>query len=341
MEVEADKLRSLVKEFNGKSVVVLGDLMLDHYVYTEPRKLSREAPVIVADYSSESYRPGGAGNLASILTRMGARAFLVGAVGLDDDADKLLVELKANGVDISGVITTNRRTCVKRRIYVGRRQYLRIDSEDRTPLEGSSADQLLTMFSKGLQGADLALISDHDKGTLTPPLIYRAVELAREAGKCVVSRPKVEHLFDYAHVDSVVATVREASEAVGVRILNDSSLRNLGFNMLTRMESGSVYLHDQHMSYLFEPNSVTYVPSLVKPTYQEAIGVRDIITAAYGLAYAASKSGLYASLISRAAESLYVEATNGARTQIGVAHLEESISRFFGDGYSYRTVKVR
>lgn len=341
MGVEADKLRSLVDGFNGKSVVVLGDLMLDHFVYTEPRKLSREAPVVVADYSSESYRPGGAANLAVILKRMGARVSLVGAVGMDEDADKLLGELKSSGVDISGVVTTGRKTCVKRRIYVGKRQYLRIDIEDRTPLEGPIADRVLAMFSQSLEGADLVLMSDHDKGTLTSSLIYQALELARTAGKCVVSRPKVEHVFDYTHTDSLVTTVREASEAVGVKILNDSSIRNLGFNMLTRIECGSVYLYDQNTSYLFEQSSVTYVPPLAKSPYHEVIGVRDVVTAAYGLAYVTSKNPLYASLISRAAESLYVEATNGARAQISEAHLRESISRFFEDGYSYRTVKVR
>jgi len=339
--VEADKLRALIDEFRGKSVVVLGDIMLDHYVYTEPRKLSREAPVIVADYSSEAYRPGGAANLAAVLSRLGARVSLVGAVGADEEADRLIGELKGDGVDVSGIVVAGRKTCVKTRIYVGRRQYLRIDIEDRSPIVGDDADRLLEKFTSSLENAGLVLISDHDKGTLTPPIIYEAIERSKKLGKPVVGRPKVEHVFDFTHSDTLITTVREASEAVGVKILNDSSLRNLGFNMLTRIECGSVYLYDQNTSYLFEQNSVTYVPPLTKLRNHEAVGLRDIVAAAYGLAFAASKNPLYAALISRLAESLFLEAVNGARAEITAVRLRESIERFFADGYTYRTVKVR
>lgn len=342
MGVEPDKLRSLVDGFKGKSVVVLGDIMLDHYMYTEPRKLSREAPVIIADYSSEAYRPGGAANLAALLKQFGANVKLVGAVGLDDGGEKLLEELKNSGIDTAHIVTTSRKTCVKRRIYVGRRQYLRIDVEDRSPIEGREAEQLLDKFASCLEGSDLVLMSDHDKGTLTSSTIYSAIELSKKSGKCVVGRPKVEHVFDFSGVDTLVTTVREASEAVGLKILNDSSLRNLGFNMLTRTGSGSIFLYDQGTSYLFEQNnSLTYVPPLIKLGYHEAVGLRDVIAAAYGLAYVESRNPLYASLISRVAETLFLEATNGSRAQITNLHLRDGIDKFFADGYTYRTVKVR
>ncbi len=338
---ETHKLKSLIDGFNGKKVVVLGDIMLDHYVYTEPRKLSREAPVVVADYSSEAYRPGGAANLATILKRLGANVSLVGVVGVDADADKLLEALRDVGVDVSGVLSTERKTCVKRRIYVGRRQYLRIDIEDRSPVGGVITQQLYEKVSQKLGGAELIIISDHDKGTLTPTLIYSVIEQAKAAGKFVVGRPKTEHFFDYTHVDTMLATIREASEAVGVKILNDSSVRNLGFNVISRIECGSVYLYDQSTAYMFEQNSVTYLPPLVKLAYHEVIGLRDIITAAYGLAYASSRNALYASLISRVAETLFIEASNGSRAYIDSIQLGEGVMRFFSDGYAYRTVKVR
>lgn len=341
MGVERDKLRSLVDRFEGKNVVVLGDVMLDHYIYTEPRKLSREAPVIVADYASEAYRPGGAANLAVFLKQLGAKVRLVGSVGLDEDGEKLLGALKDDGIDVSHIVAAERRTCVKRRIYVGRRQYLRVDIEDRSPLQGDWAKMLLERFESCLEGSDLVLISDHDKGTLTPTIIYEAIELSKRSGKCVVARPKVEHLFDFSHVDTVITTVKEASEAVGVKILNDSSVRNLGFNMLTRIECGSVFLYDQNTSYLFEKNSVTYLPPLAKPAYHEVVGLRDVIAAAYGLAYVESRNPLYACLIGRVAESLFVEGANGAAAPINSLRLREGIDRFFADGYPLRTVRVK
>lgn len=342
MGVETDKLRLVVSGFRGKNVVVLGDIMLDHYVYTEPRKLSREAPVIVADYSSEAYRPGGAANLAAILRQLGANVKLVGSVGLDEDGEKLLGALKNSGIDTASIVVTGRKTCVKRRIYVGRRQYLRVDVEDRSPLEANEAGRLLENFGRSLEGSDLVVISDHDKGTLTSSTIYGAIELSKRQGKCVVARPKVEHVFDFSGADTIVTTVREASEAVGVKILNDSSIRNLGFNLLTRTGSASIFLYDQGTSYLFEQNnSVTYVPPLAKLTYHEAVGLRDIVAAAYGLAYVESKNPLYASLVSRVAETVFLETTNGARTQITAPQLVEGIDRFFADSYTYRTVRVR
>jgi rfaE bifunctional protein kinase chain/domain len=340
-QLEGDRLKELVDEFASKNVVVLGDSMLDHYVYTEARKLSREAPVIVSDYISEEFSPGGAANLATLLKRLGANVSIVGVIGKDDEGETLLNELRAEGVDTSGLIEVEGRpTCVKTRIYVGRRQQLRIDREDRKAVDLSVTSKLINNLRGKIEQHDIAVLSDHDKGTLTTTLISEVVKLSRSLNKCIVGRPKVDHLLDFAYMNSLLSTVREASEAVGTRVLNDTSIRNIGFNILTRLEPNSFYLWDRNTSFLFEPGHVSYFPASNEHTNHERIGLRDIITAAYSLTIASSAPALDAALIARAAEGVSNSSISN-RGEMSRERLKAAIDHLAKHGYAYTSVGVK
>jgi len=274
-------LTRVMDGFRDRSILVAGDLMVDRYVVCQGRKLSREAPVPVADYVSEELVFGGAANLANNLLSLGARVKVLGVVGKDDPGKWLQDELGRKGVDVSGIIVTNRPTSLKTRFILNHRQYLRIDKESRSDVEAHVTKQFLNELKPSVQEADGVVLSDYDKGVITSELISNVVEECRIQGKKVLAQPKVRHYLDYIGVSMVKSNVREATLATGVSMINDTSLRNMGHNLMTRLECESILLtRSEHGMILFEKKNITSFPPFKgpKPGFN-AVGVRDCMTA--------------------------------------------------------------
>ncbi len=281
MTLAVSDLTRVMDGFRDRSILVAGDLMVDRYVVCQGRKLSREAPVPVADYVSEELVFGGAANLANNLLSLGARVKVLGVVGKDDPGKWLQDELGRKGVDVSGIIVTNRPTSLKTRFILNHRQYLRIDKESRSDVEAHVTKQFLNELKPSVQEADGVVLSDYDKGVITSELISNVVEECRIQGKKVLAQPKVRHYLDYIGVSMVKSNVREATIATGVSMINDTSLRNMGHNLMTRLECESILLtRSEHGMILFEKKNITSFPPFKgpKPGFN-AVGVRDCMTA--------------------------------------------------------------
>lgn len=275
--------------FRDRSILVVGDLMVDRYVVCQGRKLSREAPVPVADYLSEELVLGGAANLTNNLVALGTKVKVMGVVGNDEPGKWLREELTRKGADLSGVIVNDRPTSLKTRFILNHRQYLRIDKEYRSEVESQVTKQFLGSLGDLVRGVDGVVFSDYDKGVITPELISNVVEESRVQRKRVLAQPKVRHYLDYIGVSMVKSNVREATIATGVSMINDTSLRNMGHNLMTRLECESILLtRSEQGMILFEKKNITSFPPFKgpKPGFN-AVGVRDCMTAVL----AASLSG--------------------------------------------------
>ena len=271
----------IIDGFQDKTVLVIGDLMVDRYVRSQGRKLSREAPVPVADFISEELVLGGAANLANNLVALGAKVRVIGVVGNDEPGKWIQEELEKKGVDISGAVVNSRPTSLKTRFILNHRQYLRIDKESRTDVESHVTKQFLYSLDDLLEDADGIVFSDYDKGVITPELISNVVEECRVQEKKVVAQPKVRHYLDYVGVSMVKSNVREATIATGVSMVNDTSLRNMGHNLMTRLEcEGLLLTRSEQGMILFEKKNITSFPPFKgpKPGFN-AVGVRDCMTA--------------------------------------------------------------
>ncbi len=271
----------MVDDFRGKSILVIGDLIVDRYVHSRGRKLSREAPVPVADFMSEELVLGGASNLTNNLVALGAKVNVLGVVGKDEAGRWLIEELHRRGVDTSGVIVNDRPTSLKTRFILNHRQYLRIDKEYRSDVEPHVTKQFLASLSELVKDADGVVFSDYDKGVITSELISNVVEECRVQNKKVLAQPKVRHYLDYIGVTMVKSNAREGSIATGVSMINDTSLRNMGHNLMTRLECESLLLtRSEQGMILFEKKNITSFPALKgpKPGFN-AVGVRDCMTA--------------------------------------------------------------
>ena len=271
----------IIDGFRDKSVLVIGDLIVDRYVNSQGRKLSREAPVPVADYISEELVLGGAANLTNNLVALGAKVKVLGVIGKDEPGRWIQDELTKKGVDSSGIVINDRPTSLKTRFILNHRQYLRIDKEYRSDVEPHITRRFLAQLRELVGSADGVVFSDYDKGVITPELISNVVEECRIQNKKILAQPKVRHYLDYIGVSMVKSNAREGSIATGVSMVNDTSLRNMGHNLMARLECESLLLtRSEQGMILFEEKNITSFPPFKgpKPGFN-AVGVRDCMTA--------------------------------------------------------------
>ena len=275
----------IIDGFQEKTILVIGDLMVDRYVRSQGRKLSREAPVPVADFISEELVLGGAANLTNNLVALGAKVRVLGVVGNDEPGKWIQEELEKKAVDTSGIVVDSRPTSLKTRFVLNHRQYLRIDKESRSDVESHITKQFLYSLDDLLEDADGVVFSDYDKGVITPELVSNVVEECRVQEKKIIAQPKIRHYLDYVGVSMVKSNVREATVATGVSMVNDASLRNMGHNLMTRLEcEGLLLTQSEKGMILFEKKNITSFPPFKgpKPGFN-AVGVRDCMTAVLAL----------------------------------------------------------
>ena len=163
-----EKAEEILAQFEGKRVLVVGDLMADEYIWGNVSRVSPEAPVLVLDIARESFVPGGAANVAAQLLTLGATVMVAGVVGADATGERLKENLGIMGADVSAVIATyDRPTTQKTRIVAGTQQLVRVDREKRDPLPDFTASRLVQAASRMLASCDALLFSDYLKGVLS------------------------------------------------------------------------------------------------------------------------------------------------------------------------------
>lgn len=208
----------LLDRFRNLSALVVGDLMLDEYIYGKATRISPEAPVMVVRHDRTKRVPGGAANVAQNLLALGARTSVIGVVG-GDDAGRLLGEsLEPLGfAEVKLVEESDRQTTRKTRILAdSAHQVLRIDSEDEKPANEEACEQLHEEAKKMLRQADVLVLSDYLKGTLSKSLVTTLISEATSLGKTVVANPKPRSAQWYAGANLISMNRKEASEMLGL-----------------------------------------------------------------------------------------------------------------------------
>lgn len=205
--------------FTGKRILIIGDVMLDEFVWGDVHRISPEAPVPVVRVARRTYAPGGAGNVASNIVGLGGRAVLGGVVGDDPQGQRLRQRLVEEQVGVEGLLVdTERPTITKTRILARGQQVVRIDVEERTALSGAREAAFLTWAEAAIQEADGCVLSDYNKGLFTPALTQRLLALAQEAGTPVVVDPKGKDYARYSGATVVTPNVHEITEASAVAV---------------------------------------------------------------------------------------------------------------------------
>ena len=204
----------------GRLVLIVGDLMLDHFVIGRVDRISPEAPVPVVQFDHEEYRLGGAANVAHNVAALGGRVAMVGIAGDDADAGRMREQLGHLGVDPDGIVTDpTRRTTRKLRVVTTRNQQVaRIDYEDDREVDGGVEAQVIDRIRELSRSADAVLVSDYLKGAVSRAVAAAAVEAARRRGIPVLIDPKVPHIDYYRGATLITPNHHEAEAVTHMRI---------------------------------------------------------------------------------------------------------------------------
>ncbi len=279
-----ERARDLINAFPTVQVFVIGDLIMDHFLWGRVRRISPEAPVPVVEVEREDLMLGGAANVAHNIRSLGGRVLLTGVIGRDDDGRRFLKALKKREIPAQGVVLDpGRPTTTKTRIIAHNQQVVRYDREKRDGIAASVRGEVLSFIKKTVASADVVVVSDYAKGLISGPLMKKTVSLCTRAGRPLVVDPKVEHLDFYRGADIVTPNNLEAARGAGLEIRDERTLKKVGRILKERLESRALLItRGEHGMSLFENNSETHIPTVAKEVY-DVSGAGDTVAGVLAL----------------------------------------------------------
>ena len=237
------RLKRLIPRLRGKRIGVLGDLMLDRYLWGKASRLSPEAAVPVVDFMEQSDWLGGAGNVAANLAALGAKVEAFGVMGSDEAGRALRERLRAAGIHDSGVLADSKRvTTVKTRIIARHQQIVRIDHERREPLRSDIEEKLLRNLFAALKHLDALVLSDYDKGLITDSFADRVLGAAHQLHVPVFVSPKTSRLYAHRGARAVVCNTKEAGLFVMRSLADEKSVEEAGRALLAHFGCNAVVI---------------------------------------------------------------------------------------------------
>lgn len=302
-----ERATTLAASFEGKRILVLGDVMLDEFIWGRVRRISPEAPVPVVEVTKQTLALGGAGNVASNLVAMGATATAVGVIGDDSDADRLRAVFRELGVASDQLITdATRPTTVKTRIVAHNQQVVRADRESRSPVSTVIEERIIESFLAELEFADAVVVSDYGKGLLTAGVLTRVLAAARQRGSMVCVDPKMRSFNDYQPVTVITPNNQEAGEASGIDIEDERSLVEAGRKLLGALDCRAVLItRGEEGMTLFTNDAVTHIPTVAREVF-DVTGAGDTVIATLALALACGASFEEAAVLANHAAGVVV-----------------------------------
>ena len=288
------------------SILVIGDLMLDHYLWGKCERISPEAPVQVIDVQRESTVLGGAGNVVNNLLSLGAKVSVLSIVGNDDNGTELLSMLETLGADAKGIVKEEgRKTSKKSRVIASHQQVVRYDSESKDDITDVSVDALLEQCKTYIPNVDVILLSDYGKGVLTATFTHNVIELAKKYNKPILVDPKGDDYRKYSGATLITPNKKEASIATKIAIKDDKSLQKAG-NLLKEsldLEYAIITLSEDGMAIFGE--HFEKMPTVAREVY-DVTGAGDTVLASLGYALSCDLSMKEAASFANAAAAVVV-----------------------------------
>ncbi len=325
------RLDKILSGFKHCRVMVLGDLMLDHFVWGRVERISPEAPVPVVRVSDETQRLGGAANVAHNIRTLGATPVLVGLVGNDDHGRTLVGTIRDLDIATDWIVTDEQRvTTVKTRVVAHSQQVVRADWEDDRDVTGKPFQDILDRIQAEMGGVHALIISDYGKGVITAQVLRQALQLAKEKGKFVAVDPKESHFDLYRGVSLITPNQREAGQAYGKPIVDQASLEEVGRGMLQRLDLEALLItRGEEGMVLFEgEGDLTHFPTMAREVY-DVTGAGDTVVGSFVVARTAGASLKEAALVSNHAAGIAVGGVG--TTAVTFEELAQELQRFTED----------
>lgn len=307
-----ERIRDLFQRFGNLKAGIIGDLMLDTYMWGQVDRISPEAPVPVVSVNRREYRIGGAGNVALNTRSLGATVTVFGATGKDTEGERLVSLLQQQHIDTSGIIQTpNRVTTCKTRVISRNQQMLRLDeetTEDLAPAEEALLLQKITAYITN-DRPDIIILEDYNKGVLTETLIHSIIALCREHHIVTAVDPKRKHFFSYRHADIFKPNLKEVKEALNIiSVPADLPALQQVHEELHKLLQHRISLItlSEHGVFVQEEKKANLYPTHVR-NIADVSGAGDTVIAVAALVYAAFKDAQLMAQVANIAGGLVCE----------------------------------
>jgi len=309
------RLQTILAAASKTRVLVIGDVMLDQFIWGRVTRISPEAPVPVVEFERESFMPGGAANVARNLTALGANAEQFGTVGSDEAAKTLKHLLKTDRVETHGLLTLpGRMTTRKVRLVAHQQQIARVDRESRGDIDAKLTARILNAVDKRLPEIDAVIVGDYGKGVVTQALLNGLKERCRARGIWLSLDPKPTHHLDLTALSLITPNRKEAFELAGMRDnsrcanpLEDKCLMELSHKLLSTLQPALllITLGDLGMLLCQRNHAPYHIPTVAQEVF-DVSGAGDTVIASFTLAIAAGASPIEAAIFSNHAAGVVV-----------------------------------
>ena len=302
------RVDQILTGFSGKAILILGDVMLDEFIWGNVARISPEAPVPVVEVVRETYRLGGSANVAANIRALDGVAIPIGVVGVDAAAARFEDLLHESRIDTHGLIRSDRPTTLKTRIIAHNQQVVRADRESKKPLSRELNRELAALFLQYLPQTAAVIVSDYDKGVINPDLLSMTLPNARKADIPIYLDPKVHHADYYRPITVITPNQREAELLTGTMIDGAAALETAGRKLLERFECEYALITrgEEGMS-LFSSNGSGshHLPTFAREVF-DVTGAGDTVIATLALARAGGATMQEAATVANHAAGIVV-----------------------------------
>lgn len=306
---ERTRLLEVIRKFKKAKVLVIGDFILDRFVWGSVDRISPEAPVPVVNVHEESYMPGGSLNAANNVRTLGGTVYPCGVVGRDLEGRLLLKAMRREGIDTGGIVyDPSRPTSLKTRIIAHSQQVVRFDRENGSDVSKQDCRSMIQFISSRIKTVDSVIIEDYGKGVIQPSLLKEILNLARKYKKPILIDPKEKHFSYYAGATAITPNRKEAFQAVDEQSLKgEKTIDAVGKHLLKKLKLEAVLLTmgEDGMALYEKKGGITRIPTMAQEVY-DVSGAGDTVIAAFSLALGAGATMKEAAVLANLSAGLVV-----------------------------------
>jgi len=303
-----EELVECIDRFPSTNIFVLGDIMLDEYIWGDVSRISPEAPVPVVDIKAETKRLGGSANVVHNIISLGGKSILSGVIGEDDTGREIIESLQALGLTTEGVLMDpGRRTSTKTRVVAQNQHVVRFDRENRRPLDSWMNDNLLNFLEKSMDSIDAVIVADYGKGVISSQLMKGLRDLVMDSDIILAVDPKTDHFEYYREIDVITPNHNEAGSFCRFEIVDEETLIKAGVKMLNDLQCKSVLITQgkEGMTLFEKGEEPCHIPTIARKVF-DVSGAGDTVVSTLCLGLASGMDLKSAAVISNLASGIVV-----------------------------------
>ncbi len=306
--MERKRIEEILKSCQGKKILVLGDIMVDEFLYGKVERISPEAPVPILEFSSHIFLPGGAANSANNIKSLGGEPILTGYIGDDFGAEKLLEELKKREISTDGLLVNKERpTILKTRVIAHTQQVVRIDREIRGEIDSDLERKITNFILWNLNEINAFLISDYNKGTVTKTILKKVIKEAKSKGKPIVADTKKLVLENFQGITILTPNVVEIERLANFPIRSESDLEKAARKVIAilNLEAVLVTRAEEGVSLFEKRGKPCHIPAISTQVH-DVTGAGDTVAATLALTLASGATFQEAAFLANLAAGVVV-----------------------------------